>query len=301
MSFPSPQKILVLALYALFALAAPAISAQEEPPAEEIEKIKAEDKKRQDERDGKVDAPILVELFTTSDCSACVFADRMLYDTMNEENVIALSCHIKDLSELKNISGNERGEGAKEYSGPMDECVFRQWSYRWGRQSSDVMLSIPTFIINGEEQVDGEDPTDYRKTLSTYHYARKNKAKDVFLQWKDTDTISVHLPQKDESEVISSASVWIIRYKDMAVEKIDKGINKGRVLRFSNIIQNIKHIGKWHGQTRMIDVDVEKPPGGKDRGGYVVVVQELMGEPLLAAGKLVDYPVAADKQPAAAP
>jgi len=67
-------------------------------------------------------------------------------------------------------------------------------------------------------------------------------------------------------------------------------MNKGRVLRFSNIIQNSKHIGKWHQQMRVLDIDVEPPQGGKDRGGYVVLIQEMMGEPILAAGKLVDYP-----------
>ena len=280
----------------IITLAPVPVLAQPQPPQEEIDKIVAEDKRKADEQEGKVDSPIVIELFTTADCTACVFADRILYDTMKEKNIIALSCKINDLSELRTNDYKKREhESSKEplqkQDGPMDPCVFRQWAYRSSDNSSEVKITIPTFIFNGYDKIGADDSNYFIQTLNSYRYVGKNKTLEVFMNWKDKDTITVHLPEDPKAgDTKRSASVWIIRYKDMMVEKVDQGMNKGRVLRFSNIIQDIKHIGKWHSDMRKIDVDVAAPQGGKDKGGYVILVQEMMGEPILAAGKLVDYP-----------
>lgn len=299
--------ILKSSLFALTAgfiigLAPAPAAAQTQPPQEEVDKIIAEDKRIADEKAGLTDSPIVVELFTTADCTACVFADRILYDTMKEKNIIALSCKINDLSELRandyrNIESHVSEEETKAQSGPMDPCVFRQWSYFASQTAAETKITIPTFIFNGSDTVSAEDTRFYLQTLNGYRHVSKNKTLEVFMSWKDKDTITVHLPEDPKTKKDkTSASVWIVRYKDMMVEKVDKGMNKGRVLRFSNIIQDVKHIGKWHSQMRTIDVDVPAPQGGKEKGGYVILVQEMMGEPVLAAGKLVDYPHPNDKQ-----
>jgi hypothetical protein len=273
--------------------------AQTQPPPEEVEKLKAEDQRRKDIEAGKVDSPIVVELFTTADCTACVFADRILYDTMKEKNIIALSCKITDMSELQSQldapvkfgEENTPPPAAKKQKGPMDPCIFRQWAYRSSYANTETKITIPTFIFNGYDQIGGDDFNYYTQMLNSYHYSNKNKTLEVFMRWKDKDTIAVHLPEDPKAgKNKKSASVWIIRYKDMMVEKVEEGMNKGRVLRFSNIIQNIKHIGKWHSQMRTIEVDVPAPQGGRERGGYVIMVQEMMGQKVLAAGKLPDYP-----------
>jgi hypothetical protein len=304
----SIQKTLLFAALAGFLLCfAPMAGHAQEPSnpmkpdiSEEIKKVEAEDQRKNDELIGKVDSPIVVELFTTADCTACVFADRVMYDTMKDKNVIALSCKINDLSELRTKFDKkpkqgeveaEEEEEVKKQTGPMDPCVFRQWAYRSSRGSNDVRITIPTFVFNGNDMVIGDDLKYYTTTVNSYHYASKNKTLEVFMRWKDKDTITIHLPEDPKAKKVKkSASVWIVRYKDMMVEKVDAGLNKGRVLRFSNVIQDIKHIGKWHQQMRTVDIDVPAPQGGFERGGYVILVQEMMGEPVLAAGKLVDYP-----------
>lgn len=251
----------------------------------------------------KVDLPIVVELFTASDCSACVLADRMLYDAMKDKNVIALSCHMKDLANTGDGSIEERGkDGGVVTDGPMDPCVFRQWAYKSSGRRQDVSITIPEFIINGQEVMNVESIPLFHRTVENYHYSSRNKTLEVLAKWKDRDTITIHLPQGEETLFGKpSGSVWIIRYKDMAVERIDEGVNKGKVLRFSNIVQDIRHVGKWRGDIRSFDVDVAPPQGGKERGGYAIVVQEMMGRPMLAAGMLPDYPMPNDIKREAAP
>ena len=287
----SIQKFLLAAIL-IFALPVAALAqtssldAKQQKAAES--KARAEMNKRDD---GRVESPIVIELYTTSDCTACIYADRMLYDAMKDKSVIALSCHINDLTMPKQ---KDKKEGLGEdsgYEGPMDPCVFRQWTYEARKVSQDITTKIPNFVFNGYDQIGAGSLTYFNTMLNSYHYAYKNKVLEVFMTWKDDDTITIHLPQRpnNEKEKIN-ASVWIIRYKDMAVEKIEEGVNKGRVLRFSNIIQSIRHIAKWHGDLRTIDVDVPKPEGGTERGGYVVSVAETMGDPVVAAGKIEDYP-----------
>ena len=251
----------------------------------------------------KVDLPIVVELFTASDCSACVLADRMLYDAMKDKNVIALSCHMKDLADTGEGSIEERGkDGGVVTDGPMDPCVFRQWAYKSSGRRQDVSITIPEFIINGQEVMNVESMPLFYRMIENYHYSSRNKTLEVLAKWKDRDTITIHLPQGEETLFGKpSGSVWIIRYKDMAVERIDAGVNKGKVLRFSNIVQDIRHVGKWRGDIRSFDVDVAAPKGGKERGGYAIVVQEMMGRPMLAAGMLPDYPMPNDAKQEAAP
>jgi|GEM_PF-2231299 len=305
--FSIQKTLLLTALAGAFLCLAPvSASAQESSKpldpevAAEIKKLEEEDQRKKDELIGKVDSPIVIELYTTTDCPACVFADRVLYDTMKDKNVIALSCKIYDMSELRTkfYRKPEPGEEARleeqeveKQTGPIDPCVFRQWAYRSRSSATNVKINIPTFIFNGDELVVGEDMRYFDTVLNAFHYATRNKTLEVFMRWKDKDTITIHLPEDPKAQKKKeSASVWIIRYQDMLVEKVESGLNKGRVLRFSNVIQDIKHIGKWHQQMRSIDVDVPAPEGGYKRGGYVVVVQEMMGEPMLAAGRLVDYP-----------
>ena len=273
----SIQKSPLFLLLAALLLAAPA-GAQDVSGTEQ-EKILAS---------GRVEAPIVIELFTAADCSACVLADRMLYDAIQDKNVIALSCKVADGSFLSDKKSRE------EQTGPMDPCVFRQWTYRNNNSTRDVSVTLPQIIMNGDDFLSGNTMSRFYNRVENYHYAYVNKALEVMARWKDQDTISINLPAAPSVRRDRKGSVWIIRYKDMEVEKITEGVNAGRVLRFSNIVKDIRHVGKWHGTPRTIEVDVPKPQGGKERGGYAIVVQELMGSPILAAGKLEDYPLPND-------
>lgn len=247
----------------------------------------------------KTDAPIVIELFTTADCSACVFADRLLYDSMKEGNVIGLSCYIKDMKAHQDGAKEEVTQSRSDK--PMDPCTFRQWTYLTGKSMQDVTVRAPSFMVNGTDRVDTIDEKYFTSIVEKFQMASNNKILEAVLQWKDNDTLTIHLPQ-DPGHYKPNASVWLIRYKDMAIEKIDTGVNRGRVLRFSNIIQDIKHIAKWRGDMRTIDVDVTKPEGGKERGGYVILASELMGSTILVAGKIEDYPTPTDnKKPEEAP
>ena len=255
----------------------------------------AQKKKDEEEDLGlKVDAPIVIELYPATDCSACIFADRMLYDASKQKNVIALSCHVRDMDIVENSEIKNDIEDSK-IDGPIDPCVFRQWTYETSTMRDETTVGVPMFYFNGYDSLNAKRMSGFKQMLNSYGYSSRNKTLEAMVRWKDNDTLSILLPnQIKKSHDVPNAGVWLIRYKDMAVEKVDSGINKGRVLRFSNIIQEITHIGKWRGTMRTIEHDVTAPLGGKERGGYAVVVAEMLGDPILAAGKVSDYPIAND-------
>ncbi len=300
----SIQKSLVLGLFtaitlAVAALAGPstAFSQTEDSIQSQTEEMGKFARKMENKNQGNLiptNAPIVIELFTTIDCSACVFADRVLFDALKNKNVIALSCRVDDVSDIS----SETGEVMKETSdGPMDPCTFRLWTYQPQRNERDIGMSVPNVIFNGNARLGIADLANFNSTLAMYGYEDWNKSLEVFMKWEDEDTITIHLPQAlDYERENRNASVWLMRYKDIDVVKVDKGINKGRVLRFSNVIETSRHIAKWRGVTRVVKVDVPRPQGGKLRGGYAVLVQETMGDPIIAAGKLADYPLPQDRK-----
>ena len=218
-----------------------------------------------------------------------MYTERMLYEAMADEAVIGLSCYIEDTSMVVTNENSDKPLDDKTVAGPMDPCVFRQWTYRNDRNARTTTIRIPFMIVNGSDDVIPGDQRGLQALVAAYKNPARNKAVPVTMKWTDADTISISLPALEGYRDWSSASLWLVRYKDSHIAKMDSGVNAGRVLRFSNIVQDSRHIGKWHGQARSFELDVAKPPGGENKGGYVIIAQEMMGQPVLAAGKLVDY------------
>lgn len=238
----------------------------------------------------KSNNPIVIELFTTSDCIACAAADRLLYESMKDTNVIALSCRIADMSVIESNGDMNTNGGDGSSEGPMDPCVFRQWAYMSNGITRDVTIHVPLFIFNGSDRINANNLNLYDSLFNSYHYVGKNKLTKTLVKWKDEDTISIYLPQNTIKQISRiTAGVWLVRYKDILIEKVAKGENKDRVVRFSNVVQSVRHVGKWYGVPRLIEVDVPKPVGGHESGGYVVLVGEIMGSDILSAGRLKDY------------
>jgi hypothetical protein len=113
------------------------------------------------------------------------------------------------------------------------------------------------------------------------------------MKWAAENAIHITLPNAPEDnnyKKTDSFSVWLIRYRDYSIEKVQDGDGNPRVLRFTNVVEKAKHVGKWHGKSRTIEIEVPVPDEAKSkRGGYVVLVHEVNGSDIYAAGKLPDF------------
>ncbi len=229
-------------------------------------------------------SPIVVELFTATNCSACMPADRILYDIAKMKNVIALGCHINYWDE--HTLGDPTG---------LEECTYRQWAYRSSGMFGGTNIRVPHFMINGLYSVDNANTNQFYNRLQQARKSSRHKPGLVYMEWVDEDTLRIHMPaatRKINND--DSFSVWLIRYQDQMIQKVDMGQTAGRVLRFTNVVREAKHIAKWHGKVRVIEVDVDKPKDGPERGGYATLIHLNNGSEVVAAGKVADYKVAAD-------
>lgn len=255
--------------------------------AEEIneisESLKIQRKKKAEET---TDAPIVVELFSALDCSACIYGDRILFDAVKDKQVIGLTCLVKDIDNADTVTVNAELNNNK----PIEPCMLKLWSYETGKPNQEnTNVSIPLFIVNGRRIVNTPQFQSFGSVLEQYKFAASNGTLEPLMRWTGKGTITISLPQDTVQPVL--ASVWLIRYKNTHVEKMNSGVNKDRVLRFSNVVQYSQHIGKWYGQPRDIIVNVPPPQGGTEVGGYAVLVKKTIDGEILAAGNLPDYPL----------
>lgn len=232
--------------------------------------------------------PLVIELFTSSNCSACMPADRILYDVSKQKNVIALGCHIDywDKETLMDPTG-------------LEECTYRQWAYRNSGRLSGGKIRVPHFMINGEYSIGRSKTEIFYHFLTNVKNMPTPKPSFIHMKWKDKDTLLVEMPDANRDiREKDSFSVWLIRYQDYLIQKVSQGDTAGRVLRFTNVVRDAKHIAKWHGERRTIEVDVPMPAGGKERGGYVTIIHEINGSEIVAAGKVPDYKIRKKKKEA---
>jgi hypothetical protein len=225
------------------------------------------------------DIPVVVELFTSTNCGACMEADRILYDLSKNKNVITLGCHVDywDDQTLENPTG-------------LEACTYRQWTYKASGMMSEAEVNVPYFIVNGRQSIDRDKIRIFNQYFNMESNGGRRPPLPVDLSWQYQETLYVTLPNTtwrlDDKD---SYSVWLLRYQDSVVKKLTEGQTAGRVLRFSNVVKSSKHIAKWHGEKRTIEVPVGAPPGGNDRGGYVVMIHQLNGSDVIGAGKVMDY------------
>lgn len=239
-------------------------------------------------KENTTEAPIVVEIFSAPDCSACIFGDRILFDAVKDQQVIGLTCLVKDIDNIDTTNVRTQYDNNK----PIDLCMLKLWSYERVTPGQNVtQISIPLFIVNGMTMVDTTQFQSFGNILEQFKLADSNTNLQTIMRWSGKGTITISLPQRLDPNPLSAASVWLIRYKNTHVEKMDHGVNKDRVLRFSNVIQYSQHIGKWYGEPRDIIANVPLPQGGAEAGGYAVIVKTMIDGKILAAGRLEDYPL----------
>ena len=214
--------------------------------------------------------PIVIELFTAINCPGCDEAESIIYDLHNHKNAIVLSCPVDYL---------ENGNWG------LEECTNRQMFYdtrRWTTQSS---LLVPEFVINGHEKLPGTNLKEVLKNIADYHNHKFSVAPLWTTLEKPTpQTLLVSLPDGLTQE---SHSVWLFRYKDSTIKKTINENEETKILRFSNVVQQMKHIGRWYGKARTIPVDLSEF-NQDEKGGWVVLVQQKNNTPVVIAGKLAD-------------
>ena len=193
-------------------------------------------------------APVLVELFTSEGCSSCPPADRLL-QTLDPQ-VFVLSEHVDYWDRLG-------------WRDPFSSPVFTARQQRYA-QALGGEVYTPQMIVDGQEQVLGNDPAAVQKAIARAS-ARPKAPLDISMTG---GAVTVRFAGKGE--------LWIAVADNSAVSKVTRGENAGRTLPHVAIVRTLKSAGKLNGAEKVVRVE-----GGEasrivafvtDAGGRVIAI-----------------------------
>ena len=185
------------------------------------------------------DGPVVVELFTSQGCSSCPPADKVLHDLAKRDDVIALALHVDYWDYI-----GWKDEFAKPAFG------IRQKAY--ARLASRRVVYTPQMIIGGDANIEG---AKNGRILNAISKMRSNLV-DVGLSLRKRAgrlTISASKTKLD-----GPVDVHLVRFSPQEKVKILRGENRGRTLRYSNVVRSWETLRSWDGKTNLkFSTDVE--------------------------------------------
>jgi len=199
----------------------------------------------------ETNAPIVVELFTSKLCPSCPPADRKLHELSQQDNIIALGCHISYFNK-----GYKKDDLSKEF------CDIRQHGYVGLTESRRIYT--PQMIVNGEYIFIGTENDALELALQN---AKNNPIKTIQIEVKNNIMVNFSLPNIENG----SYRLWAFGYN-----------TSGKSITYANAAISYTNLGAWQGNT--VSKSFLKPDDPIE--GIIFLAQENGYEKIVAAGKL---------------
>jgi hypothetical protein len=208
---------------------------------------------------------VVVELFTSQDCSSCPPADAYLGELARRDDVIALSFHVDYWNYI----------GWKDpFSSP--EATARQRAY--GRTMKKRYVYTPQIVVDGRAETVGSNRSTVSSLIKMAAAAQKIEI-DVTHNKVGSADIRVPgaLPGGERK-----GELWIGFYDAAVKTEIRAGENRGETITNANIVRTYKRLSDWDGTALETHVDL-KALGATGRDGCVVILQSARNGPILGA------------------
>ncbi len=215
--------------------------------------------------------PVVIELFTSQGCSSCPPADRLLEKLARKPHVIALSLPVDYWDYI----------GWKDtFASPA--FTARQKGYALARRDRHVYT--PQVVVNGLQHGVGSNYSAIKAlargtlghggALQVTLKTRLNAGKLIC----DLGARAGNAPNK--------ANLWLFRVLKSRQVKIGRGENRGRAVRYVNIVRSMEKIAAWNGKAKTVAIAKSVLDKGKSEG-WILLLQsgsaERPGEILAAA------------------
>lgn len=213
------------------------------------------------------DTPLVVELFTSESCSSCPPADAWLGEVRNEEGVIALSYHVDYWNRLGWVDQQSTPEFTQRQ---------RDYAARLG-----VGVFTPQLIADGRYSAVASRKRETRAAMKRAE--REDAMVPVRLQ-SAADGLLLTVDEAPDVLRGSSAGLWLMSFEPEVATDIGRGENRGRRIRYYNVVRSIRHLGEWRGEPLSQPVRLQPDETGR---GLAVLLQTDTGAVLgagLAAG-----------------
>ena len=219
--------------------------------------------------------PIVVELYTSQGCSSCPPADAILGKLAKRPGLIALSLPVTywDMLGWKDTLAS-------------DASTRRQKAYAAALGRGGVYT--PQMIVDGTGDVVGSHEEEVNAAIDSAVVARDISDEAVkhggpsvaHTAW----SIDVGLSQTPKNLHVAvaaapngirkskpNATIWMYRVRSSVTVHIAGGENNGRTATYSNVVADLKSVGRWTGEPVSLDVPRAGAPA---HDGVVVLVQQ---------------------------
>jgi hypothetical protein len=206
--------------------------------------------------------PVVVELFTSQGCSSCPPADVVLGELKSRHDVLPLSFHVTYWDRL----------GWADTFG-LEASTERQRTYV--ELLDKAGLYTPQMVIGGRIDVVGSQRGRVREAIALLA-TRRGPGLPIAIE---ENVLKLGAGPSDD------ATIWLFGFDRQHEVRIGRGENRGRVIRYHNVVREVTSLGRWSGQ----EVEVALPLGrlaADGRDGAAVVVQRSSTGEILAASRI---------------
>ncbi len=188
---------------------------------------------------GRRARPVVVELFTSQGCSACVAADKVVDQLADEPGVLALTFAVDYW----------------DYLGWSDTFAKPEFSARQKAYEQTLALRdlyTPQIVVDGRAQVAGAET---KRVEALIGKAGQAVAKGPRLRLRRT-----HLTIGPGPRPPGGAEVWLVRY-DPGVQKVlvKRGETHGQTILERNVVLQLVRLGAWSGRQKSYVVPADGP------------------------------------------
>ena len=206
--------------------------------------------------------PIVVELFTSQGCNSCPPADVVLGELKGRPDILPLSFHVTYWDRL----------GWSDTFG-LEASTERQRIY--AELLDKAALYTPQMVIGGRIDVVGSQRSRVREAINLLATHRKP---GLAITIEESVLRLGAGPPGD-------ATIWLFGLDREHKVWIHRGENRGRVIRYHNVVREVTPIGRWSGEGVELALPLQRLAADGRDSAAVVVQGSTTGE-ILAASRI---------------
>ena len=205
--------------------------------------------------------PVVLELFVSQNCAACMTANAALADLAATRDVLPLTYDVDYWDYLG-------------WRDTMAHPDFTQRQRAYADRFGQARVYTPQMVVDGREAGPGGDgegiESDIKICREAAAHAPRLNAR------REGSHISIAVGAGDAPD--EGADIWLVSYEPGQVTtRIGGGENKGREFTVLNPVRDVEFVGEWRGEAR--ELRVRAP----DTRSFAVLVQHHGAGPVLAA------------------
>jgi hypothetical protein len=211
----------------------------------------------------------VVELFTSQGCSSCPAADALLGRYAQRADVLAITFPVDYW----------------DYLGWKDTLASAKFTARqrhYAKHRGDGRIYTPQVVVNGLTHVKGSSEPDIEQAIETTSAQFSSGRVPVSVRMEGGAVVinagAGPPPAKD-------ATVWLAVIQRVVEVEVKSGENRGKTLKFFNVVREVTPVGMWSGQPLTIRLDRETV-ALPDTDSAAVIIQGGKGGPIVGAAHL---------------